>query len=82
MFRYPIEIYWSDEDEGFIAIVRDLPGCCAWGETEAKAIEELHDAADAWMEAARATGRTIPEPSIPKWNFGSGPSRNQVVSAV
>lgn len=73
MFRYPIEVFWSDEDEGFVAIARDLPGCSAWGENEAKAIEELHDAADAWLEAARITGRIIPEPSVPKWS--SDPSR-------
>lgn len=65
MFRYPIEVFWSDEDQGFIAIARDLPGCSAWGETENQAINELHDAADAWMKAARTTGRAIPEPSMP-----------------
>ena len=70
MFRYPIEVFWSDEDEGFIAIARDFPGCSAWGETEATAIAELHDAADAWIEAAQAAGRSIPEPSTPKWNAG------------
>jgi len=29
--KYPIEVFWSDEDEGFIAVVPDLPGCSAWG---------------------------------------------------
>ncbi len=31
--RYLIEIFWSDEDQGYIAVVPDLPGCCAFGET-------------------------------------------------
>lgn len=82
MFRYPIEVFWSDDDEGFIAVVRDLPGCSAWGENEAAAIEELHDATDAWLEAARATGRAIPEPSMPKWDFDSGHGTNQAQIAT
>lgn len=42
MASYPIEVFWSDEDEGYIAIAPDLTGASAWGETEAEAIEELH----------------------------------------
>ena len=40
--RYPIEVFWSGEDEGFIPIAPDLPGASAWGKTEADAIGELH----------------------------------------
>lgn len=43
-FKYLIEIFWSDEDEGHIAIVPDLPGCSAWGATEEEALREIHDA--------------------------------------
>ncbi len=83
MFRYPIEVFWSDEDEGFIAIAHDLPGCSAWGETEARAIDELHDAAKAWMEAARSTGRTIPKPSTPRWRFDDNRGANtEPIAAV
>jgi predicted RNase H-like HicB family nuclease len=63
--NYPIEVFWSAEDEGFIATVPDLPGCSAWGATEAVAIAEAHDAAGAWLKAARAAGRDIPPPSTP-----------------
>jgi predicted RNase H-like HicB family nuclease len=65
MTRYPIEVFWSDEDEGFIAIAPDLPGCSAWGATEADAIREAHDAMEAWLQAASAAGRSIPDPTPP-----------------
>ena len=61
MNRYPIEVFWSEEDGGYIATVPDLPGCSAWGETEADAIRETHEAIAAWLEAAQAAGRAIPE---------------------
>lgn len=63
--RYPIEVFWSDEDEGYIAIVPDLPGCSAWGADEAEAIREAHDAIGAWLKAAKAAGRNIPAPALP-----------------
>jgi predicted HicB family RNase H-like nuclease len=37
MTKYPIEVFWSDEDKGYIATFPDLPGCSAWGTTEAEA---------------------------------------------
>jgi predicted RNase H-like HicB family nuclease len=61
--NYPIEVFWSDEDEGFIVVTPDLPGCSAWGATEAEAIEEAHDAVAAWIKAAKAAGKPIPAPS-------------------
>jgi predicted RNase H-like HicB family nuclease len=65
MTKYPIEVFWSDEDEGYIATLPDLPGCSAWGATEAEAIAQAHDASAAWIKAAKAAGRTIPEPTPP-----------------
>ncbi len=62
MNRYPLEIFWSNEDEGFIAEVPDLPGCSAWGATEAEAAREAQDAIAAWIEAAQAAGREVPAP--------------------
>jgi len=64
MTRYPLEIFWSEEDKGFIAEAPDLPGCSAWGATEANAAREAQRAIAAWVEAARAAGREIPEPSV------------------
>jgi len=62
MATYPIEVFWSDEDEGYIAVVPDLAGCNAWGKTEAEAIREAHDAIAAWIKAAKSMKRTIPAP--------------------
>ena len=61
--RYPIEVFYSDEDGGFIAIAKDLPGCSAFGKTQAKAVAEIPDAIKAWQEAAKAVGNPVPEPS-------------------
>jgi predicted RNase H-like HicB family nuclease len=58
-------VFWSDEDNGFIAIATDLPGCSAFGETQPEALAELQDAIAAWIEAAQAAGNPIPEPSDP-----------------
>ena len=61
--RYLIEIFYSDEDEGFIAIVPELPGCSAFGATEGDALVEVKTAIDLWLETARAEGYPIPEPA-------------------
>jgi predicted RNase H-like HicB family nuclease len=63
--RYPKHVFWSDDDEGFIAVAPDLPGSSAFGETEAEALAELDQAIDAWIEAARAAGNGVPAPSRP-----------------
>ena len=61
--RYPIEVFWSDEDEGYMAIAPDLPGASAWGKTEAEAINELHTVIDLWIKSARKVGNPVPKPS-------------------
>ncbi len=61
--KYLIEVFWSDEDNGYIAVVPDLPGCSAWGATPEEAIREIQDAIDAWLEACRQSGDPIPEPT-------------------
>jgi predicted RNase H-like HicB family nuclease len=61
--RYPAHIFWTDEDGGFIALAPDLPGCTAFGDTQVEALSELHYAIAAWIEAAKAAGNPIPEPS-------------------
>jgi predicted RNase H-like HicB family nuclease len=64
-FRYPVQLFWSDEDGGFIAAAPDLPGCSAFGETQIEALREVQDAIDAWLEAMSAAGNPIPAPSQP-----------------
>lgn len=62
MNRYPLEIFWSSECQGFIAEAPDLPGCSASGATEAEAAAAAQQAVAAWVEAARAAGRAVPAP--------------------
>lgn len=61
--KYPIEVHYSEEDGGFIALARDLPGCSAFGKTQAKAVAEMHHAIQAWQAAATAANNPVPEPS-------------------
>jgi predicted RNase H-like HicB family nuclease len=60
--RYAIEIFSSEEDEGYIAVVPELPGCSAFGETEEEALKEIKVAIDLWLEVAEKEGRQIPKP--------------------
>ena len=62
MFRYAIEIFYSEEDEGYIAVVPELPGCSAFGETEEEALEEVKTAMNLWLETAKKERRKIPKP--------------------
>ncbi len=60
--RYKIEIFYSEEDEGFIAVAPELPGCSAFGETPEDALREIKIAMELWLETARKEGREIPKP--------------------
>jgi predicted RNase H-like HicB family nuclease len=60
---YPIVVYYTEEDGGYFSVVPDLPGCTAHGETPEEALREAQIAQELWVEAARARGWPIPEPS-------------------
>ena len=62
MNRYEIILYWSEEDQMFIAEVPELPGCMAHGETQNEALKNIQDAMSFWLDIARELGRSIPEP--------------------
>ena len=62
MSKYEIIIYWSNEDEAFIAEVPELPGCMADGESYQEALANAETVIDEWIDTARAVGREIPEP--------------------
>ena len=62
MKDYHINIFYSEEDEGYIADIPDLEFCSAFGETPAQALAELEKAKTAWIEAAKAKGKSIPKP--------------------
>jgi predicted RNase H-like HicB family nuclease len=61
-FRYEVIIYWSDEDQAFIAEVPELPGCAADGATYAEAISNVEVVVREWIETAHELGRRVPEP--------------------
>ena len=62
MSKYAIEIFYSEDDEGYIAVVPELPGCSAFGEKEEDALQEIKVAIDLWLSTARRIGREIPKP--------------------
>jgi predicted RNase H-like HicB family nuclease len=62
MIKYEVILYWSEEDQAFIAEVPELPGCMADGETYQDALANAEVIAQEWMETARELGRVIPVP--------------------
>ncbi len=62
MADYHINIFYSEEDGGYIADIPDLEACSAFGETPEQALAEVERAKKAWLEAARAAGKPIPQP--------------------
>jgi predicted RNase H-like HicB family nuclease len=62
MTRYQLTIYWSAEDQLFIADVPELPGCMAHGDSRAEALANTEGAIDLWIEVAERRGCPIPEP--------------------
>ena len=61
--RYAIEIFYSEEDEGYIAVAPELPECSAFGENEEDALKEIKGAIDLWKETAKKDRREIPKPN-------------------
>jgi predicted RNase H-like HicB family nuclease len=62
MKDYHINIFYSEEDGGYIADIPDLDACSAFGETAEDALREVQLAKQAWLEAARSAGKPIPRP--------------------
>ena len=62
MYKYEVILYWSNEDNSYLAEVPDLAGCMADGETMAEALENIHTVIEEWLETARIMGKDIPEP--------------------
>jgi predicted RNase H-like HicB family nuclease len=59
---YHINVFYSEEDGGYIADIPDLDSCSAFGETAEAAVAEVERAKEAWLAAAREAGKAIPEP--------------------
>lgn len=62
MHKYETIIYWSGEDQAFIAEVPELPGCMAHGQTPETALTNAQQAIDLWLDTAKEFGDPIPQP--------------------
>lgn len=62
MYKYEIIIYWSNEDQVFIAEVPELPGCVAHGSTPQAALSQSQEAIQLWIDTAQEFGDPVPEP--------------------
>lgn len=62
MTKYEVILYWSHEDDAFIAEVPELPGCAADGKSYQEALANVQVVIDEWIETATAMQRPIPEP--------------------
>lgn len=60
--KYEIIIFWSDEDDAYLAEVPELPGCMADGQTYQEALANAEGAIQEWVETAMEIGRPVPEP--------------------
>lgn len=60
--KYEIIIYWSNEDQAYIAEVPELPGCIAHGETHESALASANEAIQLWIDTAQEFGDPVPEP--------------------
>jgi len=60
MNNYEIIVYWSIEDNAFIAEVPELAGCMADGQTHIEAVQNAETAIDEWIETAQLMGRPVP----------------------
>jgi predicted RNase H-like HicB family nuclease len=62
MYKYEIIIYWSEDDQAYIAEVPELPGCTADGKTYQEALLNSEKIISEWIETAKDLGRSIPTP--------------------
>ena len=62
MSKYEVIIYWSEDDQAFIAEAPELPGCMADGSTHQQALSNLEIIISEWIETARELGRAVPQP--------------------
>ena len=62
MKDYHINIFYSEEDQGYIADIPDLKACSAFGDTPDQALKEVIVAKESWLESAKSNGKPIPLP--------------------
>lgn len=69
MDKYEVIIFWSKEDQAFIAEAPELSGCMAHGESHEQALANLRDAMVLWIESSRAVGDAAPAPKAQRLMF-------------
>lgn len=62
MIKYEVIIYWSEEDQSFLAEVPELPGCMADGASYQEVLKNVEGIIQEWIDTARELGRPVPEP--------------------
>ena len=63
MKDYHINLFYSDNDKGYIADIPDLKFCSAFGQTPTEALTEVLEAKEMWIETAKANNKPIPSPT-------------------
>lgn len=69
MYRYETIIFWSEDDQAFIAEVPELPGCIAHGSSPEAALSSAQEAISLWIKTAREFGDPVPEPKGRRLNI-------------
>lgn len=64
MFKYSINLDWSDDDDCYLATIKEFPGLSAFGDTPEQAAHEARIAAEAMIEVLKEDGEEIPEPAL------------------
>ena len=62
MYKYEVILFWSHEDDAFVAEVPELPGCMAHGASQEEALKQVKEAIRLWLDTAREFGDPIPKP--------------------
>ena len=62
MYKYEIIMFWSEDDNAYVTVVPELPGCMADGDTPGDAIANTQRVISEWIDTARELGREVPEP--------------------
>lgn len=60
--KYEIILFWSDDDQAFVAEVPELPGCMAHGDSQESALANVNEAITLWIATAKELGRVVPTP--------------------
>ena len=60
--KYEIILYWSNQDQTFVAEAPELPGCMAHGDSQETALRQVKEAIQRWIDTAREFGEPIPKP--------------------